>query len=487
MEQFAYSFSITLLHSVWQMALLLLVYYGLISLFRNSPPLARRNLLLLTLGIQLVTSIITFFLLYSSPLASYTEGIQAILRTLNTPQDWLNAYAPGVLGLYIAGLLYNICKTYSSWNMFRHTYRRSLIKAPVDIRLFTTAKALHFSIKRKVQVWCSAHIQSPLTFGFLKPVILLPVAMVNQLTLQQTESLIVHELTHIKNNDYLYNWFLLIIDALFFFNPFVKIAVQQIKREREKTCDVQVLQFNYPAFTYAEALLHIAQQGPSTGMSLSMAAVNKKEELLNRIRFFTDEKNLAPTPSSSKSIGFICLLGFFLLNLFFAGIFVTAVRPISPAGVSFSEAPGNQWQKAFAAVQSEAQDYMNPEEELSFTTAPVATTFTENEDADMPPVSAAENEPLPALSPSMPSAVETLALTPVSFTDAGTQLVKDVIINEESSNGIKITQAYRVITSASGEIRMEPLWMISELPPSDSLKKQLRLDSTVVSVVPTVQ
>ena len=54
-------------------------------------------------------------------------------------------------------------------------------KPPVDIRLFTKAKAIELGIKRQVNIWLSEHIQSPMTFGYFKPVILLPVALLNHI------------------------------------------------------------------------------------------------------------------------------------------------------------------------------------------------------------------------------------------------------------------------------------------------------------------
>ena len=60
-----------------------------------------------------------------------------------------------------------------------------------------------FSLRKKVKIYLSGKIICPLTTGFLKPVILIPVAAVNQLTTEQMEAVILHELAHIKRADYL--------------------------------------------------------------------------------------------------------------------------------------------------------------------------------------------------------------------------------------------------------------------------------------------
>ncbi|MBK6635063.1 MAG: M48 family metalloprotease [Chitinophagaceae bacterium] len=75
-------------------------------------------------------------------------------------------------------------------------------------------------------------------FWFFKPVILLPVALVNNISTQQAETLILHELAHIRTNDYLLNWFLLTAETLFFLILFVlgSVNISGLKGRRTATC-----------------------------------------------------------------------------------------------------------------------------------------------------------------------------------------------------------------------------------------------------------
>jgi beta-lactamase regulating signal transducer with metallopeptidase domain len=309
MEQFAYSFAITLMHSVWQMALLLLLYQITVKLINNWPPLAKRNLLLLLLGAQLVCSVISFYIVYSEPFYDFRENVQQLLSSFMTTQAWLHSYAETIFWLYALMVLYKLGSALVQWINFSQHYKSDLTKPSIDLRLFTQTKAYHFGISRKVTIWYSKTIHSPMTFGFWKPVILLPMALVNQLTVEQTESLIIHELTHIKNNDYLLNWLLVVSESLYFFNPFVKIIAQKIKLEREKNCDVQVLQFKYPAISYAETLLYTAHQ-QKLAYSLQMSAVQNKQELLKRIQYFTQNNNF--TDQQHKAISLCSIWHFYL-------------------------------------------------------------------------------------------------------------------------------------------------------------------------------
>ncbi|MBK7558684.1 MAG: M56 family metallopeptidase [Chitinophagaceae bacterium] len=152
---------------------------------------------------------------------------------------------PWLFSAYICIIAFKMIKAMYTWYHFKQLYRSGLQKPSVEFKLFTTLKAHQFGIKRKVTIWLSQSINTPVTFGFFKPVILLPVALVNNISTQQAETLILHELAHIRTNDYLLNWFLLTAETIFFFNPFVLSLCKHIRLEREKNCDLQVISFEY--------------------------------------------------------------------------------------------------------------------------------------------------------------------------------------------------------------------------------------------------
>src|SRR6185312_10129757 len=76
--------------------------------------------------------------------------------------------------------------------------------------------AQQLNIQKKVRAHFSRFIETPMMIGFFKPVILLPVATINHLSVQQFEAILLHELTHIRRNDYLFNLIQSVIDAILF-------------------------------------------------------------------------------------------------------------------------------------------------------------------------------------------------------------------------------------------------------------------------------
>jgi len=279
MVQFSYSFCMALLHSFWQAALLWLLYFIIDSIIhKHNAPLAKRNFLFTAIAAQLVLFGITFSIYFfdTAPLSKLTAVLEPITTYLNSSNtQWLT---PWIFGLYILIIFYKLAKAIYTWLYFKQQYKSGLQKPAVDLKLFTELKALQFGIKRKVQLWLSSSVNTPITFGFFRPVILLPVALVNHISTQQAETLILHELTHIRTNDYLLNWILIITESIFFFNPFVLNLCKKIRLEREKNCDLQVMSFQYSPALYAQTLLQ-AERMKQLVPSFQLAAVNKKKHL----------------------------------------------------------------------------------------------------------------------------------------------------------------------------------------------------------------
>jgi hypothetical protein len=172
--------------------------------------------------------------------------------------------------------------------------------------------AAQMGLKKDVRIWLSNLVDTPLTIGFWKPVILLPVAVVNQLSLQQAEAVILHELNHIRRNDYFINLLIACMDILLFFNPFVRILTHIIKNERENSCDDMVLQFRYDAGQYANALLLLEKNRTLTSAVTINATGRSKKLLLKRVERILNKTSSRNT-LNQKLVAYI--LSAFLIGL----------------------------------------------------------------------------------------------------------------------------------------------------------------------------
>jgi beta-lactamase regulating signal transducer with metallopeptidase domain len=184
-----------------------------------------------------------------------------------------------------------------------------LHKVPTTWRIFSEAMAGQMNIGKTVHIWLSEKIDSPQIMGWLKPVILLPLASLNQLSPDQLEAVLIHELAHIKRNDYIWNWVISIIETLLFFNPFVKLFISNIREEREHACDDWVLQFPFQPQSYAEALLKLEQKRNGQKSNLVLAAGGSSRKLLLiRIRRMLNIPQTRPFRKGYTGLLFLLLL-----------------------------------------------------------------------------------------------------------------------------------------------------------------------------------
>ncbi|HET9058170.1 MAG TPA: M56 family metallopeptidase [Chitinophagaceae bacterium] len=192
-------------------------------------------------------------------------------------------YLPYISTAYLLILCFLFIRLLYSW------YYSQIIKTK-GLKSIDNSWTEHFNhlveqaeIKRKITLWLSEKIDVPATVGFFKPIILLPIASLNQLTTEQVETILLHELGHVKRNDYIINLFVAITETILFFNPFAVLLSKHLKKERENCCDDFVLRLRNQPETYAGALLVLEQTRIQT-QSLLLKATGNDGQLLNRIK-----------------------------------------------------------------------------------------------------------------------------------------------------------------------------------------------------------
>jgi hypothetical protein len=112
------------------------------------------------------------------------------------------------------------------------------------------------SLRRKINLMSHDKTMVPLTWGVVKPIVMMPAESANWGENQRSTALY-HELSHIKRGDYLVMILARISRAIYWFNPLSWIVLGMIKREQEKACDELVLKAGIKPSTYAENLLFI--------------------------------------------------------------------------------------------------------------------------------------------------------------------------------------------------------------------------------------
>ncbi|MGZ8545417.1 MAG: M56 family metallopeptidase [Flavisolibacter sp.] len=265
------------LNSFWQMALLWCLFLGASQLFHFSAQ-KKYQFSVLAIITGFAWFVFTFIYYYTS---QPVTALAYISDTINAPGELLNIFLYSASLAYLGLLIFPSYKLYRNWRFIRSIRRVGLQKADYQFRLFVQKIASQLGISKKVSVYISDLARSPLTIGYFKPVILLPVAVLNNLNTQQVEAILLHELSHIKRFDYLVNFLISIINTVLYFNPFVKMFMRHVEDERENCCDQLVLQFGYDKVGYASALLTL--ETLSAHQQVLAIGATGKSQLISRI------------------------------------------------------------------------------------------------------------------------------------------------------------------------------------------------------------
>ncbi|PRD46528.1 M56 family metallopeptidase [Sphingobacterium haloxyli] len=299
LQNITQALGLSMVHSLWQGALI----YGALSLaYLLLPKLTSKNKYVFALSGQFIlltsfavtftrcmdvapTSAKTFMKNGDLSLAFSQETYSQLLKALEPLLPWMSS-------LYVLGLFIQLIIFSNSFAKLHYLRTQGISTAPIAWMQSFQQICDKIQIKQHIQFYLSDKVSIPLTIGHLKPIVLFPVAFVNNLKPEQVESILIHELAHIKRHDYLFNLFKVAIETILFFNPFVWLLSQHIETEREHACDDMAMEWIPSSIAYAQALMSVEVLKNTSAPAHAMAAVGKKHHLLHRIQRITNmEKN----------------------------------------------------------------------------------------------------------------------------------------------------------------------------------------------------
>jgi len=149
--------------------------------------------------------------------------------------------------------------------------------------LFSNCKA-EIGIKDNILIGTSVFVNTPMTMGFFKPLIILPA---DEIKLSDARYAILHELTHIKKRDVQVNCIMCLFQILFWFNPLVYFAFKQMRIDRELACDASVLEMlpERQHAAYGRALINFASRfSHSSTLLFATNMGGSKPQIINRVK-----------------------------------------------------------------------------------------------------------------------------------------------------------------------------------------------------------
>jgi HEAT repeat protein/beta-lactamase regulating signal transducer with metallopeptidase domain len=194
--------------------------------------------------------------------------------------------APWILGLWLAGALFVLARLARDIRRIAEVASRAatLRRGPLADRLREVAADL--GVGRPVRIAISRELAVPVTWGFRRPVVLLPAAA-RRWDAERQRVVLRHELAHIRRGDYAGHLLIELACALHWPNPFAWRAAHRARLEQEQACDDRVVALGTGPIDYAQQLLDIARAFVSPAVpergALAMAAAATLPERMRSI------------------------------------------------------------------------------------------------------------------------------------------------------------------------------------------------------------
>ena len=158
-----------------------------------------------------------------------------------------------------------------------------------DLPEWASAKDLVSALRiaRPVLVLLSGEVSSPLSWGALRPIVVLPEEAARWPDSRRS-SVLLHELAHVARLDYVLHVAVEMTRAVYWVNPLVWAAIRRYVAERERACDDVALSMGTPSREYASHLLEVARDQVLGARSVAVAAMAQHSSLKERLRFVMD-------------------------------------------------------------------------------------------------------------------------------------------------------------------------------------------------------
>jgi GWxTD domain-containing protein len=264
--RFAYAVGWAVFDSLWEgaiVAAVLAVVLGLASSAR-----ARYNAACLAMCAIMLCFTVSFF-----ASVSHTQAVQL------DRNPFLGVWNPGAGGsplsiargrrladllpwlapFWMAGVLLFYLRHFTSWLAARRLLLTGVCCAPEFWQERLRLLVVRLRITRAVLLLESCLAEAPAMMGHLRPVILMPMGLLTGLPIVQIESILLHELAHIRRYDYLVNIIQISVEDLLFYHPLVWWISRVIRSEREHCADCVAAALTGDPREYARALVALEE------------------------------------------------------------------------------------------------------------------------------------------------------------------------------------------------------------------------------------
>lgn len=218
--------------------------------------------------------------------------------------------------IWLFGMIAACIKLFRSYLYLRILKKSALPLQNTNVRQLFASCLQECGIKREIPVFSSVFLYSPVLTGFWNPRIYLPISMLSDCSEEDIRFILLHELTHHIHKDNLTNCFINLANVLYWFHPFIRYTLKEMRNEQELSCDAAVLEMldTVQQLQYGNTLLRFAEKNIQNRFPAVASLINGKKQMKRRILHIAQYK----LPAKKKQ-----RTGVFILvstALFFLGI-----------------------------------------------------------------------------------------------------------------------------------------------------------------------
>ncbi|UJP66535.1 M56 family metallopeptidase [Mongoliitalea daihaiensis] len=331
------AFGWMLIHSIWQITVVGLFFWGLLFFGKNLSATKKYIAGMICLGLIPLIAAITFTwhidLTFEKTIESFTSKVasEAVLgstfmeadnpsntHTITYLEKYMSPYLLLIVKGWIFGLILFLLRTFMGWSSLRNLRQKPVEQLDEQWQELFDRVLKTTKLSSLVGIYSSKFVSVPLTFGVWKPIILIPAALLLQMNPCQLEAILMHELAHIKRRDYLWNFLQVMTENIFFFHPICWWITTEIRRQRELAADEWAIAHGVAPKELAYGLATAAAfQQHHAVPEFALAASKSKHPTLERIKKLL---GVHSSPSQPTTLTTCTMITTIIISVFLLGM-----------------------------------------------------------------------------------------------------------------------------------------------------------------------
>lgn len=244
-------------------------------------------------------------------------------------QPWLVWGLASATFAWLLGVVVLAVRLMMGWLGLHQLRRRDSEALPETITALACRLKGQFGLDAGVPVRASSRVLEPVAFGLLRPMVLLPIAVLSQCPAELVEAMIAHELAHIRRHDLWVNVLQRVVETVLFYHPAVWWVSGRMRLERELCCDDLAIRATGRRAEYASALVELCRvRSPLTAPALAAGMFGPRLTLGARVRRVLQ----LPSDPHGSNRGRLWVAGPASLLVAASLIFVACLHAATPQG-----------------------------------------------------------------------------------------------------------------------------------------------------------